>query len=281
MKLGLHSATAGDLLGTPARAAAMGAEVLQIFISNPRGWNVTTCPPEQGEAFQAACREAGISDVFAHMIYLVSYGSPDDEMRRKTVKAMQATLAGADILGIRGVVTHLGSHKGQGLDQALMRIRDSLMQVLEPQNEAWVILENSAGSGGNMGNSLEELEAILTACDRHPRLKICLDTAHLLGSGYDVRTPVGWNDFIEKFDSLIGLDRLACMHLNDSKADLGSKVDRHENIGDGYYGQGGMRHILTDPRLADVPGILEVPGIDGKGPDAENIRRLRELAGKA
>lgn len=278
MKLGLHAATSGDLLGTPARASAMGAEALQIFTSNPRGWKQTAYSSEQGEAFQAAVRKAGLSNVFAHMIYLVSYGSPDDEMRRKTVESMKGSLASADILGIRGVVTHLGSHKGLGFEQALERISDSLLQVLESEGESWLCLENSAGSGGNMGNSLEELAAIIEAAGKHPRLRICIDTAHALTSGYEIRTPEGWNAFMGEFERLIGLDRLACLHLNDSKADLGSKVDRHENIGDGFIGREGFRHILTDPRLAEIPGFLEVPGLDGKGPDKENLDRLKLLA---
>jgi deoxyribonuclease-4 len=278
MKLGLHLSTAGNLVGTPARAKEMGAETIQIFASNPRGWKPTLYSAKQGEAFRVAAKEAGIDPVWFHMIYLVSYGTPDDEAREKSITAMQQTLANADLLGAKGVVTHMGSHKGLGFDQALERITDSYTRSLAESEHSLLCMENSAGAGGNIGNSLEELAAMLEAMKGHPRMAVCIDTAHAFTSGYDLRTAEGLDDFLGRFDSLIGLDRLAVMHLNDSKADYGSHVDRHENIGDGFIGLEGFRHIVGHPKLAGVSGILEVPGIDGKsGPDKENMDRLISL----
>lgn len=249
---------------------------MQIFASNPRGWKPTFYTDEQAKAFQAACAEVPMP-TFIHMIYLVSYGTAEDELRQKSITALTQTLKTADQLGATGVVTHLGSHKGLGLDQALARLAESLNVAMKESQNSWVILENSAGAGGNIGNSLEELAAIIKATDHHPRIKICLDTAHLLGSGYEIRQIQAWDEFITKFDTLIGLDRLTVMHLNDSKAGLGSKVDRHENIGDGYIGNEGFQAIINHPALADIPGVLEVPGLDGKGPDAANLKRLHDL----
>ena len=278
MKLGMHIATAGNLIGTPARAAAMGAETIQIFASNPRGWRPTNYTAEQAAAFKQAVAESKLDPVWMHMIYLVSYGTPDDELRGKSVTAMRAALANADLLGVRGVVTHMGSHKGLGFDQAVDRTVDSITQALDASEHSLFILENSAGQGGTMGNSLEELAAIIDGMKGHPRLAVCLDTCHTLNAGYEIRTPEGLDQFLADFDRLIGLDRLVVLHLNDSKQDLGSHIDRHENIGFGTIGDEGFRHIINHPKLAGLSGVLEVPGIDGKsGPDLPNMQRLLSL----
>jgi deoxyribonuclease-4 len=278
MKLGMHTSTAGNLNGTPARAAAMGAETIQVFASNPRGWRPTNYTAEQGRAFRAACDKAGFGDVWMHMIYLVSYGTPEDELRGKSVTAMRAALANADLLGVRGIVTHMGSHKGLGFEQAVDRTVDSITQALDASEHSLFILENSAGQGGTMGNSLEELAAILDGMKGHKRLAVCLDTCHTLNAGYEIRTPEGLDQFLADFDRLIGLDRLVVMHLNDSKQDLGSHIDRHENIGYGTIGDAGFRVILNHPKLALLSGVLEVPGMDGKsGPDEANMRHILSL----
>ena len=278
MKLGMHIATAGNLIGTPARAAAMGAETIQIFASNPRGWRPTNYTAEQAAAFKQAVSKSKLDPVWMHMIYLVSYGTPDDELRGKSVTAMRAALANADLLGVRGVVTHMGSHKGLGFDQAVDRTVDSITQALDASERSLFILENSAGQGGTMGNSLEELAAIIDGMKGHPRLAVCIDTCHTLNAGYEIRTPEGLDGFLADFDRLIGLDRLVVLHLNDSKQDLGSHIDRHENIGFGTIGDEGFRHIINHPKLAGLSGVLEVPGMDGKsGPDQPNMQRLISL----
>ncbi len=256
----------------------MGAETLQIFASNPRGWKQTSYTADQGQAFQSACREAGIGPVWVHMMYLASYGTPDTDQRQKSIEALAHTLASADTLGAKGVVTHMGSHKGLGFEQALSRITDSYTRALEDSEHSLLIMENSAGAGGNVGNSLVELATMLEAMKGHPRMAVCIDTAHALTSGYDIRTRSGLDDFLAEFDRRLGLDRLAVMHLNDSKADLGTHIDRHENIGDGAIGKAGFEVIVNHPKLKDVCGILEVPGIDGKsGPDQANLDRLKAL----
>lgn len=278
MKLGMHLATAGNLMGTPARAAAMGAETIQVFASNPRGWRPTNYTPEKGKEFRAACNAAGFGDVWFHMIYLVSYGTPDNELREKSVTAMRAALANADLLGVRGVVTHMGSHKGLGFEQALDRTCDSITRTLDASEKSLFIIENSAGAGGNMANSLEELGAIMEKMKGHPRLAVCLDTCHTLAAGYEIRTPEGLEQFLADFERLVGLDRLVFFHLNDSKGDLGSHLDRHENIGHGFIPEEAMARIINHPKLTHLAGVLEVPGMDGKsGPDEPNMRHLLGL----
>lgn len=277
MKLGLHISTAGNLSTTPQRARAMGADTIQIFASNPRGWRATSYTDEAADAFQTACKASVIDPVWIHMIYLVSYGNIDDAQREKSITSMHTMLATADKLRAKGVVTHMGSHKGLGFKQALPRITDSYTRILEDEGTSLLVLENSAGAGGNIGNSLEELAQMLDAMKGHKRMAICIDTAHALTSGYDIRDETGVNTFVEDFDRLIGLDRLAVMHLNDSKAEIGTHIDRHENIGDGFIGLDGFKAIINHPKLKDVSGIMEVPGLDGNGPDAANLERLKEL----
>ena len=277
MKLGLHISTAGNLSTTPQRARDMGADTIQIFASNPRGWRATSYTGGAADAFRTACKASAIDPVWIHMIYLVSYGNIDDAQREKSITSMHTMLATADKLGAKGVVTHMGSHKGLGFKQALPRITDSYTRILEDEGTSLLALENSAGAGGNIGNSLEELAQMLDAMKGHKRMAICIDTAHALTSGYDIRDEAGVNMFVEDFDRLIGLDRLAVMHLNDSKAEIGTHIDRHENIGDGFIGLDGFKAIINHPKLKDVSGIMEVPGLDGNGPDAANLERLREL----
>ncbi len=277
MIIGLHTSASGGVEKAPQRAANEGGEAVQIFAGSPRMWRKTEYTQEQGQQFQANMKEFGINRAFIHVMYLTSYATDDKEHRDKSIDAYINALRNCDVLGAQGAVTHLGSHKGEGFEKSLPHVADSLMQVLNSDTEAEVILENSAGSGGNVGNSFEELAAIIEACERHPRLKVCLDTAHVFTSGYDIRKLEAWNETMDEFDKTIGLDRLTVMHLNDSKADIGSHVDRHENIGDGYIGYAAFEAIVNDSRLENIAGILEVPGIDGNGPDKANIDRLKKL----
>lgn len=277
MLIGLHVSASGGVEKAPERAAKEGGEALQIFAGSPRTWRKTTYTPEQGQKFQEAMESNGLEQAYIHVMYLTSYGTPDKEHRERSIDAYINALKNCDTLGCRGAVTHLGSHKGKGFEQALPRLCRSLNEVLASDTEAEVILENSAGSGGNIGNSLEELAAIIEGCDNHPRLKVCLDTAHAFTSGYDLRSSRQWNELMDDFDKTIGHERLSVLHLNDSKADFESRVDRHENIGDGFIGKGAFEVIINDKRLEGIAGILEVPGLDGQGPDKANIDRLDAL----
>lgn len=277
MIVGLHVSSSGGVEKAPARAHAEGGRALQIFAGSPRMWRKTTYTQEQGSAFRSQAEKFKIENSFIHVMYLTSYGTTDADHREKSIDAYINALQNCDTIGCNGAVTHLGSHKGLGFEQALPRLKESLNQVLASDTNADVILENSAGSGGNIGNSFEELAQIIEACEGHPRLKVCLDTAHAFTSGYDLREDGQWSEMIDAFENTIGLDRLALVHINDSKADFNSRVDRHENIGDGFIGNTAFREMMNDSHLRDTVGILEVPGIDGKGPDKENVARLHAL----
>lgn len=277
MILGLHVRSGGGVENAPERAADEGGRSVQIFAGSPRMWKQPTYTPEQGKKFQSAMEEHGLAESFIHVMYLTSYGTSDEEHRRKSTETFITALKNCDTIGARGAVTHLGSHKGEGFDTALPRVRDCLMEVLESDTEAEVILENSAGAGNLIGGSFDELDRIIEACGNHSRLKVCLDTAHAFTSGYDLRTSDQWEELLQKFDDTIGLDRLSVMHLNDSMCDINTYKDRHENIGNGYIGTEAFRVIVNDERFTNTSGILEVPGAEGKGPDKENIGRLKSL----
>lgn len=274
MKYGLHISTAGSLAKTPARARDLTADVMQIFASNPRGWRPTIYSDADAAAFRSACQEARMP-TFIHMIYLVNFGGPDDELRQKSMTALKQTLTSSDALGCEGVITHLGSHKGLTIEQALDRVCSALTEAMAG-TKSRLIIEIAAGSGAIIGDTIDELAAIVAKLN-DPRVAICIDTAHTLASGYEIRTAAGLDKFLNEFDQKIGLGKLVAMHLNDSKVDLGAKVDRHQNIGDGYIGNDGFKVILNHPKLKDVPGMLEVPGLDEKGPDKANLDRLRAL----
>lgn len=276
MRFGMHLSTQGDLEGTPARAKAMGAEVLQIFAGSPRTWRQTTYTEEKAAAFRDACKKEGI-ETFIHMLYLVAYGTANEELRQKSVNAMSDMLGVADQLGVTGVVTHMGSHSGMSEDEGLKRTAEALTKVFDKSENSYLILENCAGAGSVIGDTFEELAKIYEYMGKPKRVKFCLDTCHLLASGYEIRDKKSWNDVLQHFDNLIGLEHLLCMHLNDSKFEINEKKDRHENIGDGFIGNDGFRIIVNDPKLKDVPGMMEVPGLDGNGPDQANLDRLKAL----
>ncbi len=191
-------------------------------------------------------------------------------------------MAAAEQLGADAIVTHVGSHQGAGFAAGLERVRAALLRALDQCADARVrvLLENTAGAGGTMGVSFAELAAMIEAVDGDPRLGLCLDSAHLFEAGYELRTRAGLDDMLAELEATAGRDRLVMMHLNDSKTPLGSNRDRHENIGEGMLGRDAFAHIVNHPALADVPGILEVPGFAGDGPDRENVQILHELQEK-
>jgi deoxyribonuclease-4 len=281
MRIGGHVSTSGGIHTAIDRAEAIGAESVQVFTQSPRMWRPTKHDPGNLESFKKRAAEAGIDGVVCHALYLVNLAAPDDAIYEKSVTAMRATMETACAIEADGVVFHVGSHLGAGFETGLERVVPALRQVLELcSDRTWLLMENSAGAGGTIGRSIEELAAIYEALDRHPRLGVCLDSCHLYVSGCDVTDRAVLDGLLDELDATIGLDRLRALHVNDASAPLGSNRDRHANIGEGLLGNK-LGVFLGHPKLQGLPALLEVPGPENKGPDAEQIRRAKKLHARA
>jgi deoxyribonuclease IV len=280
MELGAHVSSSGGIHTAIDRIEAMGGESVQIFTQSPRTWRPTNHDPANFERFKERRAEAGIGGVVCHAVYLINLASPDDDLYSKSVAALENTVDVGCAIEADAVVFHVGSHLGSGFDAGLERVVPALASALEHCSDTtWLCMENSAGTGDTIGRSLEELAALYDALDGHPRLGVCLDSCHLFVSGYDVTDPAEMDRVVTEVDRLIGLDRLRCLHVNDSKTPLGSNRDRHDNIGDGLLGEK-LGVFLAHPRLRGLPALLEVPGA-GHGPDEEQMRKLKELYARA
>ena len=278
MLFGAHCS--GGVKKALGNAIEMGADAVQLFVQSPRTWRFPEHDPADLEAFRSKREEAGIP-ALVHALYLVNLAAPDDAVYSKSIDTMRATVDAACAIEADAVVFHIGSHLGAGFDTGLARVVPALEQVLDRCNErTWLLMENSAGAGGTIGRSIDELAAIFAALGQHERLGVCLDSCHLFVSGVDVTDPIVMNALLEDVDTRIGLDRLRALHANDAKAPLGSNRDRHDNIGEGLIGEG-LGVFLAHPKVQDLPVVLEVPGADGKGPNADEIRKLRELHTRA
>jgi len=275
--IGAHVSSSGGIWTAVERGSALGAEAIQIFGSAPQTWRKTNHTPAAFERFREARAESPLRAVWLHCPYLPNLAVEDDEMWEKSIDCVVNALTVAHGAGADGVVLHTGSHRGKGMEAVLPRVASALERILDAASgEALLALENAAGQGGTIGKDFLELGSILRSVPT-PRLAICLDTCHAYAAGYDVATREGMQAMLAEIDAEVGLERLAVMHANDSKMALGSTRDRHENIGDGHIGAEGFRTILATPELQRLPMLLEVPGLDGKGPDLENVRRLKEL----
>lgn len=276
--VGAHVSVAGGLPKGIDRALELGAETIQFFLSPPQTWRFNPPKPEDCAAFVKRRAEAGLGPVYLHAIYLINLAGPDQTILARSIESLVQYLQVGARIGAEGVIVHLGSARGRPLAEAKAQVAAAIRQVLReaPVGPA-LVLEQSAGMGESVGHRFEDLADIIAAADGPDRVKICLDTAHLFAAGYPVADPDGLRQTLDEFDRLIGLDRLVVIHANDSKVPFNSGVDRHENIGDGHIGLKGFKTILAEPRLRDLPFILEVPGLDNKGPDRENVERLKRL----
>jgi deoxyribonuclease-4 len=278
---GAHVSTSGGIHTAVDRAVALGVDSVQIFTQSPRAWRPTNHPPENLERFKEARAEAGIGPVVCHALYLINLAATDEEIARKSREALLQTVGVACAIDADGVVLHVGSHLGAGFDAGLEAAAPVLEEALAAcQGPTWLLLENSAGTGGTIGRSLDELAAIVDRLDGHPRLGLCLDSCHLWASGVDVTDPAAYDAALRELDERVGLDRLRCLHVNDAAVELGSNRDRHASIGEGLMGEG-LGTFLAHPRVQGLAAILETPGPDGHGPDAAEVQRLRDLHARA
>jgi deoxyribonuclease-4 len=275
--IGAHVSSAGGIHTAIDRAEAIGAESVQVFTQSPRAWRPTNHSQESLDGFKERRAEAEIGGVLCHALYLVNLASPKDEFYEKSIVAMCNTVDVGCAIGADGVVFHIGSHLGAGMDAGIDRVCEAMKKVLDRCSETtWLLMENSAGAGGTIGRSVEELALVFDRLDRHPRLGVCLDSCHLYVSGCDVTEEAALDALLDELDREIGLDRLRALHVNDSKAPLGSNLDRHENIGEGLMGEK-LGVFLGHPRLQGLPAVLEVAGPDGHGPDATQIKKTKKL----
>jgi deoxyribonuclease-4 len=273
--LGAHCS--GGIKKALDRAGELGVDAMQLFVQSPRTWRFPEHDPADLAAFRERRRELGIGGVLVHALYLVNLASPNEDFYGKSVSTLCSTVEAASAIEADAVVFHVGSHQGAGFDAGLERVVPALAQALERCSETtWLLMENSAGAGGTIGRSIDELAALYEALDRHPRLGICLDSCHLWVSGFDVTDREELDRLLGDLDAHVGLDRLRALHVNDAQAPLGSNRDRHANIGDGRMGEK-LGVFLGQPSLQGLPAVMEVPGPENHGPDEGEMRKLREL----
>jgi deoxyribonuclease-4 len=276
VQIGAHVSSAGGIDKAIDRAVEIGADSVQVFTQSPRAWRPTNHDPASFDRFREKRAEAGIGGVLCHAVYLCNLAAPDPVTYERSVATLRNTTEVASAIGA-DVVFHVGSHLGSGLEVGLERVVPALEQVLELcTGETWLLMENSAGAGGTIGRSVEELATIHERMGRHPRLGICLDSCHLWVSGVDVTDPAALDACLDEVDSTIGLGRLRALHVNDAAAPFASNRDRHANILEGELGEK-LGVFLGSPRLQGLPAVLETAGPENRGPDANEIRKTKEL----
>lgn len=282
MRIGVHVRRGNGLEHSVRKAAEIGCETIQVFAANPSAWHTAPIKPALADSFRHLTEKLGLFPVFVHTPYLLNLASPDAEIHSKSVVALEDSMSRASLLGAQYVVTHIGSHRGTNLHDGVARVSDGLSQVLRVSaSEVILLLENSAGAGDSVGHRFEDLRMILDNLPEYnERLGICLDTAHLWGAGYDVSSQDSVSRTLDEFDSVVGFRWLRQIHLNDTNVALGSRRDRHANIGTGNIGEAGFAAILRHPAVAPLAGIIETPARSLED-DIHDIDILRRLRGEA
>lgn len=274
-KIGAHVSAAGSLSLSFERAQEIGAECTQIFISPPQQWAQIEHSSKEIEKYLQETKKTRIEPNFVHATYLINLASQNPEHLQKSINWLIHAQKEAERLKVIGTIFHIGSAGKMERGEALNQVIKAVSEILQNTGQINLILETSAGAGNTIGDEFFELGQIIKKVGDN-RLKVCLDTQHTFASGYDVRSKEGLDQTLEEFEGQVGLKNLVVIHANDSKTELGSRKDRHENIGDGLIGLDGFRNIINHQSLKDIPFILEVPG-EGSGPDTNNILRLKGL----
>jgi deoxyribonuclease IV len=279
MLIGAHVSPAGGPAKAVERGVERGCRSIQIFNQSPRQWKPGAYTDEQVEEFAQAYAESDIDALLIHAVYLLNFATEDADMRKKSLASLTASLRAGAALGAVGVVLHPGSALKTEPKAAVKRAAAAIAEALEESEDCPLHLENTAGAGGTLGRTFEELAALMDGAGGDGRIGACLDSCHLLASGYDIRTADGLSDVLDEFDRVVGLDRLGSLHVNDSMTKLGSNRDRHINLGDGELGRRGCAAFLSEPRFEGMACVFEGPGATGKGverPDIENAFALRK-----
>ncbi len=283
MHIGAHVSAAGGLDAAVERGVTIGADAIQIFTQSARAWRPTTRDRDAIAAYFAArARHREIRATFCHATYLINLATENAELLARSVSCLTANLESATTIEADGVVLHLGSHRGAGLDARIASIAEALRDALDAvedrlgRRSSRLLLENAAGAGGTVGRSFAELARVLDAAGGDERLGCCIDTQHLFASGVDFSSLEAARDVVEDFDATIGLGRLGCLHLNDSKVPFGANRDRHANLGEGEIGTAALAGLIGHPKLRGSTALVEVPG-SGEGPRAEDVAVARAL----
>jgi deoxyribonuclease IV len=271
--------TSGGVWRSLERGASIGCEIVQIFVKSNMRWFGTPHSPADVLKFGQEQTAKKFAAVFGHTGYLINVASPAGSNRDNSIKSLTQEIGFATALGLPFLVMHPGAHMGAGEKQGIKRAIAGLNEAFQAtrKSKVRIALENTAGQGSCLGYRIEHLAAIYDGVRDAERLAVCLDTCHFFAAGYDIRTARGWDAALKEVDRLVGLKQVVAFHLNDSKTDLGSRVDRHEHIGKGKIGLEGLRHIVNDPRLRKCPGCLETPKSDDLHEDVENLATLRAL----
>ncbi|HEX9991239.1 MAG TPA: deoxyribonuclease IV [Chloroflexia bacterium] len=283
LKLGAHMSIAGGYYKALEKGKQVDCTVVQLFTKNASQWAGKAITEQDCDVFKSTCEKVGYthSDLVAHDSYLINLATPDDALWEKSIAAFGHELDRCAMLCIPGLVTHAGAHMGSGEEAGLERIAQALDRVLSerPGQDVKVLLETTAGQGTCLGYAFEHLARVieLVGEEQRPRVGVCWDTCHLFAAGIDFSDEVRYERMVESFDRIVGLNRLHAIHLNDSKKGLGSRVDRHEHIGEGALGLEPFRFIMNDSRLAHLPKIIETPKGDDMAEDKVNLGVLRGL----
>lgn len=277
--LGTHVSVAGGMNTAFERGERIGCTTMQVFVKNSNQWEGKPLTPSDTENYKTAAAKSTIRPVFAHAAYLINLCAVSPAVYKNSRRAFEDELARCEALGIKGLILHPGSHMGEGEDAGIRRIAESLNFVHKRTAgfRTLTVLETTAGQGTAVGYRFEHLRDILGQVEEQHRMAVCVDTAHLYAAGYDITTQPGWENTTNDLEHLIGIARVAAVHVNDSKKPLGSRVDRHEHIGKGLIGLTAFRQLMNDPRLADVPKILETEKSEDMHEDVDNMNTLRSL----
>jgi deoxyribonuclease-4 len=280
MLIGAHVSPAGGLAKAIERGVERGCESIQIFNQSPRMWKPTNYGEEDFAAFREAMSASPVKAVLIHAVYLLNCASEDRDIRSKSLASLTHSLRVGQAIGAAGVVLHPGSAKTGHVGEAIERAGKTIAEALADSEGCELHLENTAGAGGTLGRSFDELAALLEAAGGHERLGICLDSCHLLASGYDIRTPKGMSSVLRECNGAVGKGRVRSLHLNDSQTPLGSNRDRHANVGEGELGKTGCMAFLSAKGLQRLPCVLETPGENREGPSREEVRYAMSLRQK-
>ncbi len=275
MLLGTHVSIAGSYMNALTEAKRLGIDTMQIFTKNQRTWQEKAVSDDEGKAFQKGMKANGIRQVFSHTIYLISMGSENEATIEKSMLSLAMELERCKTLGLTHTVLHPGSAKKLPVAEGIKLIGDRIKMVLKATkgNPVKILLENTAGQGSSVGGRIEHIAALMKYI-KSPRIGLCIDTCHAFAAGYDIRTKKGITDFLRLVDKEIGLDKLLCFHLNDSKGGLGSKIDRHAHIGEGLLGLEPFAYIMKN--FKHIPKVLETSKEDDA--DVKNLALLRKLS---